>query len=135
MLCGGFRRWVLIAVMLAFELLHAQHGVAQEDKTPQIQSETTQPPATLADQGGTASPPKSQCLASQDVRVLVERGEVLSVHKAIQIARHHFNGEIVKARLCPEQDRLIYLLTLLDKTGQIRLVTMDARNGQMLVRP
>jgi uncharacterized membrane protein YkoI len=53
----------------------------------------------------------------------------------MQIARHHFSGEIVKARLCPEQDRLIYLLTLLDKTGQIRLLAMDARNGQMLVRP
>ena len=141
MRCYVLKRLVLIAVMLAVGLLQAKPVLAQEEKTPQTQSETSPPSATLApslslaDQAGTAPPPKSLCLASHDVRALVERGEVLPVHKVMQIARHHFSGEIVKARLCPEQDRLIYLLTLLDKTGQIRLVAMDARNGQMLVRP
>jgi hypothetical protein len=141
MFCGVFRRLVFIAVMTAIGLLHVLPVWAQEEKTPQTQSETSPPSAPLApslplaDQAGTPSPKKSLCLASHDVRALVERGEVLPVHKAMQIARHQFSGEIVKARLCPEQDRLIYLLTLLDKTGQIRLVAMDARNGQMLVKP
>ena len=135
MFCGAFRRLVFIAMMSAIGLLHVLPVWAQEEKPPQTQSETSPPSAPLADQAGTPSPKKSLCLASHDVRALVERGEVLPIHKAMQIARHHFSGEIVKARLCPEQDRLIYLLTLLDKTGQIRLVAMDARDGQMLVRP
>ena len=141
MRCYALKRLVLIALMLAVGLLQAKSVLAQEEKTPQTQSETPPPSLPLApslpraDQAETAPPPKSPCLAYHDVRALVERGEVLPVHKVMQIARHHFSGEIVKARLCPEQDRLIYLLTLLDKTGQIRLLAMDARNGQMLVRP
>ncbi len=135
MRCCVLKRLVLIALMLAVGFLQTKPVLAQEEKTPQTQSETPPPSLPLADQAGTAPPPKSPCLASHDVRALVERGEVLPVHKVMQIARHHFSGEIVKARLCPEQDRLIYLLTLLDKTGQIRLLAMDARNGQMLVRP
>ena len=78
---------------------------------------------------------KPACLPSHEVRGLVERGEVIPVHKAMQMARSRFGGEIVKARLCPEPDRLIYLLTLLDKNSHINLVAMDARTGQLIVRP
>jgi hypothetical protein len=78
---------------------------------------------------------KRMCLSSHEVRLLVERGEVLAVHKAMQLARAAHGGEIVKARLCPEQDKLIYLLTVLDKNSLVAIVAMDARTGQLLVSP
>ena len=133
--------WLVAALFSGYP----PHAHAQDVKTHEIKAQETpilktQPPAAggekaVSEKPGGDQSAKAVCLSSFEVRGLVERGEVIPVHKAMQIARGHFGGEIVKARLCPEQDRLIYLLTLLDKNSQIRLVTMDARNGQLLVRP
>ena len=67
--------------------------------------------------------------------MLVERGEVIALHKAIKLVRGQRMVEILKARLCPQQDRLIYLLTVLDKNSQISVVTLDARSGQIVSNP
>ena len=78
---------------------------------------------------------KAQCLTSHEARMLVERGEVIALHKAIKLVRGQRMVEILKARLCPQQDRLIYLLTVLDKNSQISVVTLDARSGQIVSNP
>jgi hypothetical protein len=78
---------------------------------------------------------KSACLNTHDARQLVERGEVIPVHKALQSVRARLGGEVVKVRLCPEQAQLIYYLTLLDKNSQISVIALDARTGQPLARP
>ena len=78
---------------------------------------------------------KALCLTSHEARMLVERGEVIALHKAIKLVRGQRMVEILKARLCPQQDRLIYLLTVLDKNSQISVVTLDARSGQIVSNP
>ena len=108
---------------------------AQQSQPQESQPQENRLLAPAVDKVAADKPVKAACLSSHEVRALVERGEVIPVHRAMQMTRSHFGGEIVKARLCPEQDRLIYLLTLLDKNSQISLVAMDARNGQLLVRP
>ena len=108
---------------------------AQQPQSQESQPQENRLLAPVVDKAATDIPVKTACLSSHEVRALVERGEVIPVHRAMQMTRSHFGGEIVKARLCLEQDRLIYLLTLLDKNSQISLVAMDARNGQLIARP
>ena len=117
------RRLVLAALALV-----AFGGYVQAEEMP------PEPPPVLHHGRGEKSP-KSACLSSHETRLLVERGEVIPVHKAMQIARNRISGEIVKARLCPDGEQLIYLLTLLDKNGQISVMGMEARTGHILSKP
>ena len=96
-----------------------------------------QPPLVygLGGTGHLQKPTKSVCLNAHEVRLLVERAEVIPVPKALQSVRARLTGEVVKVRLCPEQEQLIYYVTLLDKNGQISVVGMDARTGHFLVKP
>jgi uncharacterized membrane protein YkoI len=41
-------------------------------------------------------------------------------------------GELVRARLCQESERLIYLLTVLPRDGKVRRVVVDAKNGAVI---
>ena len=101
-----------------------------------VQAEEMPPEAPpVGHHGRGEKSPKSACLSSHETRLLVERGEVIPVHKAMQIARNRIGGEVVKARLCPDGEQLIYLLTLLDKNGQISVMGMEARTGHILSKP
>ena len=46
--------------------------------------------------------------------------------------RQRMGGELVRARLCHEPSRLIYLLTVLARDGKVRRVTVDATNGTVI---
>jgi uncharacterized membrane protein YkoI len=46
--------------------------------------------------------------------------------------RKRVPGDIVRARLCQDPKRLIYLLTVLPRDGKVRRVTIDARSGAVL---
>lgn len=110
-------------------LLAALPTAQAEDMSPQST------PTIHVRNGGDERGAKSACLNAHDVRHLVERGEVIPVHKAMGLVRSRLGGEVVKVRLCPEQAQLIYYLTLLDKNSQISVVAMDARTGHFPVRP
>lgn len=115
-------------LVLAALALVAFGGSVQAEEMP------PEPPPVLHHGRGEKSP-KSACLSSHETRLLVERGDVIPVHKAMQIARSRISGEVVKARLCPDGEQLIYLLTLLDKNGQISVMGMEARTGHILSKP
>jgi len=43
---------------------------------------------------------------------------------------HH--AELVRARLCRHDDRLVYVLTLLGRSGRVFSETVDAANGEVI---
>jgi uncharacterized membrane protein YkoI len=80
-----------------------------------------------------AAPAEHPCLNKADQRVAV------ATHKAIPLAQvmksrraegHH--GELVRARLCQHSDGLVYVLTLLARSGRVVSATVDAANGELI---
>lgn len=68
------------------------------------------------------------CLGAAAVdRALVEG-------RATRLARiaRGLDGEIVRAELCEDGDRLVYRVTLLDGRGSVRRLVLDARSGRLV---
>lgn len=66
-----------------------------------------------------------------------EQREAVATHRAIPLAaaikalrEHGRRGEVVRASLCQRDDRLVYELTLLARSGKVTRATLDAGNGQ-----
>ena len=64
--------------------------------------------------------------------LLVVRRAAVPLAAAGESVRARVPGEMVRARLCQEPDRLIYLLTVLPRDGKVRRVIVDAKNGAVV---
>ncbi len=73
------------------------------------------------------------CLTKAEQRAVVASHRAISLGRAIRSAhRHGHHGEVLRARLCHRDVRLVYVLTLLARNGKVRRVTVDAANGRVL---
>jgi uncharacterized membrane protein YkoI len=75
-----------------------------------------------------AAQERPSCLTSAEQRAAI------AAHEAIPLAtvRQRVSGELLRARLCRDSRRLIYLLTVLARDGKVRQVTVDATNGTVI---
>jgi hypothetical protein len=73
----------------------------------------------------------AHCLTGDEQRAAIVSGKAVPLASVIH-ALHRAPREVVKARLCQEPDRLIYLLTLLGRDGKVKLATVDAANGAVV---
>jgi hypothetical protein len=73
----------------------------------------------------------AHCLNGDEQRAATASGKAVPLASAIH-ALHRAPREVVKARLCQEPDRLIYVLTLLGRDGKVKHVTVDAANGAVV---
>ena len=94
----------------------------------------------LAVPAGAAEAPLHQaarhgaCLSKAEQRAAVGAHEAIPLAEAIKILRAHGkHGEMVRARLCRRDDRLVYVLTLLTHNGKVFRTSVDAANGTLLV--
>ena len=72
--------------------------------------------------------------AEQQASVTAIRG--ISLAQAIKILREHRkHSELVRARLCKRDEKLVYVLTLLGRSGKVVDVTIDAVNGEYHAGP
>ena len=74
-----------------------------------------------------AEPP--HCLSGDEQRAAIANGKAVSYASVIRTL-HRAPREVIQARLCQEQDRLIYMLTLLGHSGKVIRETVDAANGE-----
>jgi uncharacterized membrane protein YkoI len=85
----------------------------------------------LATPGRAADIPRHACLSKAEQRAAVASHQAISLARAIKAprlrARH---GEVVRARLCHNGDQLIYVLTLLGRSGKVFTATVDAASGE-----
>jgi hypothetical protein len=78
-----------------------------------------------------AAPPHDACLNKAEQRAAVADHEAISLGHVIKFRRargHH--AELVRARLCHHDSRLVYRLTLLGRSGKVIRETVDAANGE-----
>jgi uncharacterized membrane protein YkoI len=71
------------------------------------------------------------CLTRAEQRAAVDDHKAISLGQAIKSLRQHRKySEVVRARLCKKDDKLVYVLTLLGRSGKVVDVTIDAINGE-----
>ena len=78
-------------------------------------------------------PPPEACLNKAEQNAAVAEQKAIPLAKAMRNRRekgHH--AELVRARLCRHDDRLVYVLTLLGPSGRVFSETVDAANGEVI---
>ena len=56
----------------------------------------------------------------------------LSLAQAVRLAQHRFRARVVRAETQTQGDRTIYVLRMLDDTGRVFAVRVDAASGSIL---
>jgi hypothetical protein len=76
--------------------------------------------------------PRTRCLTRDQQRAAIAERRAVPLATVRKSVRSRVPGEMVRARLCQEPDRLIYLLTVLPRDGKVRRVIVDAKNGAVV---
>lgn len=65
-------------------------------------------------------------------RQALQRKEILPLDEVLRAIRDRVPGEIVEIELEREQERWIYEVEIIDETGRMRDVLVDAKNAEIL---
>jgi uncharacterized membrane protein YkoI len=76
--------------------------------------------------------PRMRCLTRDQQRSAITERRAVPLANVRKSVRAKVPGEMVRARLCQEPERLIYLLTVLPRDGKVRRVIVDAKNGAVV---
>ncbi|HEY7229440.1 MAG TPA: PepSY domain-containing protein [Pseudolabrys sp.] len=77
------------------------------------------------------APHRNSCLTKAEQRAAVAANKAISLAQAIKLLREHRQySEVVRARLCQHDQKLVYVLTLLSRSGKVVTATIDAVNGE-----
>lgn len=76
----------------------------------------------------TAGPAAANCLSGAQARAAVQSGEAAPLRSVAG----GVGGEVVKAQLCRRGGRLVYVVGVLQRNGQVVRRVIDARSGQVL---
>jgi hypothetical protein len=71
------------------------------------------------------------CLTGDEQRAAIANGKAVSLATVIH-ALHRAPRDVIKAQLCQEPERLIYMLTLLGRDGKVKRAIVDATNGAVV---
>jgi uncharacterized membrane protein YkoI len=69
------------------------------------------------------------CLSKSEQRAAVESHQAIPLAQAVKARTRVRHGDVVRARLCREGDKLVYVLTLLGRSGKVVTATVDAATG------
>jgi hypothetical protein len=68
------------------------------------------------------------CLGTAAAQEAVREGRV----RRLAEIGHGLGGEVLRAELCRRDDAFLYRITVLDRSGRVRSVAVDAATGRML---
>jgi len=77
-----------------------------------------------------AAAAERHCLTKEQQRAAIASGKAVKLAVALKAVKRR--GEVVRARLCEDAERLIYMLTVLSRDGKVTRVTVDATSGSVL---
>ena len=87
--------------------------------------------------GGAASGPaaaadRKACLSQDERRAVIASHKAVPLGRAISVVKARIGGDVVKAQLCRQEQKLVYLLTVLAQSGKVTQARVDAADGQWL---
>jgi uncharacterized membrane protein YkoI len=75
---------------------------------------------------------RMRCLSRDQQRAAILERRALPLATVRRAIRGRVPGELVRAQICQEPQRLIYLLTVLARDGKVRRVIVEAKNGAVV---
>jgi uncharacterized membrane protein YkoI len=73
------------------------------------------------------------CLSKAEQRAAVAANQAIPLAQVIKTLRQHgHRAELVRARLCRHDETVVYVLTLLARSGKVTRATVDAGNGELV---
>jgi uncharacterized membrane protein YkoI len=76
------------------------------------------------------------CLTKSEQQAAIAHGQAVTLAAAIRAVRGSVRGrgsrEVVRARLCRDNERLVYVLTVLARDGKVTHKTVDATTGRVV---
>lgn len=75
---------------------------------------------------------KNEARQAGQIRSAVERGELITLSKILDLARAQVPGEVLKVELEKDKGGLKYEVKILTPNGRVREVELDARTGKIL---
>ncbi len=84
---------------------------------------------------GLANPARAQssCLSGPDMRKAISSEHAVQPDVALRNARAAAPGDVVRMRLCRDDQELVYLVTTVMKDGRVHRVTVEAKSGKVTV--
>lgn len=80
--------------------------------------------------------PAASAFADKDdhieARALLQRGEILPLANILETAQRRVPGDVIEVELEREDSGWEYKVKVLTPTGQVRKITLNARNGAVL---
>src|SRR3954464_5037814 len=78
------------------------------------------------------APPGQGCFSRQEQRMAVLQGQAIRLGFALRAIRGRDGDELLRAELCRNSSGMVYVLTLLSRSGQVSRAVVDARNGTVI---
>ena len=75
---------------------------------------------------------RKSCLSPDERRAVIAAHKAIPLVQAMHVVKAKLRGEVVKARLCRQEQRLVYVLTVLARDGKVTQARVDAADGQWL---
>jgi uncharacterized membrane protein YkoI len=72
------------------------------------------------------------CLSPDERRQAIKAHKLVPLGRAIRRVKAHYPGELLAIGLCEQGKRLLYVLTVLPRSGKVVHASVDAATGAMV---
>jgi uncharacterized membrane protein YkoI len=79
-----------------------------------------------------AAAERNGCLTPDERRAVIAARKAVPLARAMHEVKARVAGEVVKARLCRQDKALVYVLTVLARSGKVVQARVDATDGNWL---
>jgi len=80
-----------------------------------------------------ADAPEHGCLTKAEQHAAIAAHQAIPLAEIVKARRENGrHGELLRARLCRRGDGLVYVLTLLGRSGKVVRTAVDAANGEVI---
>jgi uncharacterized membrane protein YkoI len=83
-----------------------------------------------------AAAERNTCLSPEERRAALAARKAVPLARALHVVKARVAGEVVKARLCRQENgsakNLVYVLTVLSRSGKVLQARVDAADGHWL---
>lgn len=81
---------------------------------------------------GPASANETVCFSPEDTRDHVSKHGLIALTDVVRSARGAGRADLISARLCETSGNMVYMIAMLERSGRVTRLTVDARTGDLI---
>ena len=116
--------------MFAIAMVPARGEDAVRPVKPEAETRAKTETAPATETMGTVD--TVHCLDQKERGAESDANHLVRLSAAMRVARTRMPGTVVRARLCRDNDELVYVLTVLAHDGKVARLTIDAVKGTLV---